>query len=175
MRLWSGGGSVQLTDSSMEIKVDGETALARQGNGAWSRSTTLAISLHRKGISWSYAQAAKNVVRHEPEVLETVAGPVQVTRYNFDIDGRAYALQMHEQMRQQAIKQGLPAGVQVALPKAFSELRGQGELWVGQDGLPLHQLVSLQFPPDESRYASSAKIAVDFLPLTTARRPSPVA
>ncbi|MCB0086349.1 MAG: hypothetical protein KDE54_00420 [Caldilineaceae bacterium] len=161
MRLWSGGGSVQLPESAVEMKIEGTTAQMRQGNGPWQEIDDFSNIFAPGGDFLSYTQFAKNAVRHGPERLETVAGPVEVTRYTFDIDGRAYALQMHAQMRQQALREGLPANVRLELPKQFSAMSGQGELWVGADGLPLRQVMHLQFPPDDNTISAS-EIAVTF-------------
>ncbi|MCB0159740.1 MAG: thrombospondin type 3 repeat-containing protein, partial [Caldilineaceae bacterium] len=41
-------------------------------------------------------------------------------------------------------------------------MTGTGELWVGDDGLPLRQVLSLTFPPDTRDYVTTAAITVDF-------------
>ncbi|MCB0086451.1 MAG: hypothetical protein KDE54_00930 [Caldilineaceae bacterium] len=162
LRLWSGGGSVQLPNSAAEMKVDGQTAMMRQGNGPWEEVDDFSGLFAPGGDFLGYTRAADNVVRHAPETVSTALGNVAITRYTFHINGRAFALQMQEQMRAQATRNGLPANVQVELPKIYAEMEGEGELWIGADGLPLRQLISLQFPPNRHDFASSAEIVVHF-------------
>ncbi|MEZ4664137.1 MAG: hypothetical protein R2911_41940 [Caldilineaceae bacterium] len=158
LRMWSGGGSVQLPNSAAEMQVDGQTAVMRQGNGPWQEVDDFSGLFAPDGDFLGYTRAATNVVRHAPEVVATALGNVKITRYTFDVDGRAFALQMHAQMRAQAIRNGLPATAQVELPQVYAEMEGQGELWVGADGLPLRQLIRLQFPPNRHDFASAAAI-----------------
>ncbi|MCB0095532.1 MAG: hypothetical protein KDE46_07405, partial [Caldilineaceae bacterium] len=162
MRLWSGGGSVQLPESAVEMKIADGAALARRGHEPWQEIDGFNNLFAPGGDFLSYTHAAKNVTRHGPERLETAMGPVDVTRFTFDVDGRAYALQMHQQMQQQALREGLPPNVRLEVPKLFSQMSGQGELWVGTNGLPLRQMMHLQFPADASSYRSSSAITVNF-------------
>ena len=57
---------------------------------------------------------------------------------------------------------GLPATIQLELPKVYADMTGTGELWVGADGMPLRQRFALQFPEDQHNYQAWAGISVDF-------------
>ena len=46
MRLWSDGGSVLAPESGIEIKVDGQTAMARKGAGNWDWLQSSALDLN---------------------------------------------------------------------------------------------------------------------------------
>ena len=47
------------------------------------------------------------------------------------------------------------------LPQMYAEMEGEGELWVGEDGLPIRQLIYLQFPNTASDQVE-ARIDVTF-------------
>jgi large repetitive protein len=162
LRMWSNGGSVLIPETGIEIKVDGETAVARQGKGAWEEIPNFSGLFAPDGDFTAYSQGAENVVRHEPEIQDTLLGPLEVTRYTYDINGRRLAEQMRGEMLQEAREEGLPAGIELELPRAYAGMSGQGELWVGADGLPLRQRLNLQYPEDAYKYASSATVTVDF-------------
>ncbi|MBP7962070.1 MAG: hypothetical protein KBG20_01155 [Caldilineaceae bacterium] len=92
---------------------------------------------------------------------ETRAG-LTYTRYAFRIDGPTFALsvraQLDEAMRQ---KGDVPPGVTFEAPAYYRDMTGSGELWVGEDGLPIRQILSLHFPEQNSELVS-AHIAVNF-------------
>ena len=162
LMLWTGGGSVQMPGTGVEMQIEGDQARARQGNGAWEEIDNFSGLFAPGGDFLAYTQAAQNVVRHAPELRATPLGDVRITRYTFDIDGRQFAIRMRKEMREQTVREGLPANVSMELPRVYAEMTGTGELWVGADGLPLRQTFSLAFPPDPHDYVATAEIAVDF-------------
>ncbi len=162
LRVWSGGGSVLAPETAVEVKVDGQTAQARKGGGAWEEIDDFSGLFAPNGDFMAYTRAAKNVVAHEPEVLNTIVGQILVTRYTFDIDGYEYAQQMRGQLREQAVRDGLPPGVELELPRMYTEMSGTGELLVGENGFPLRQEFALSFPESKDNYVASAQIRVDF-------------
>ena len=91
--------------------MTGDQAQARQGGGAWEDIDDFTGLFAPGGDFLAYTRAAEDVVRHAPETRTTPLGSVDVTRYTFDIDGRSFAIQMREQMRDQAMREGLPASV----------------------------------------------------------------
>ncbi|MEZ4678254.1 MAG: hypothetical protein R2932_28970 [Caldilineaceae bacterium] len=75
-----------------------------------------------------------------------------ITRYQFEIDGLQYAQLMRQEMESYLRAQGeLPAGITLGLVDKYVQMRGQGEIWVSQDGngneLPMRQMLRLSFPP----------------------------
>ncbi len=171
LRLWSEGGSVLLPESALEIKVDDQMAQARKGNGAWEEIEDFTGLFAPGGDFMAYTRAAENVITHPPEVRSTLLGDIEVIRYTFDINGYKFATQMRSRMTEQANREGLPPGVRLELPRMYKEMSGTGELWVGSDGLPLHQQFTLNFPPNQHGDATTADIIVnfsDFAPLPAA-------
>ena len=85
------------------------------------------------------------------------------TRYTFRIDGRSYARYLRDQMETYLADQGeLPIGVTLDLPKSYVDMTGDGEFWVGENGLPLRQILHLHFPPRPDEQEITADVTVDF-------------
>ncbi len=162
LSVWTAGGSVLAPETGLEVRITGDTAEARQGNGPWQEIENFTGLFAPGGDFLTYTRTAKNVINHGMELRSTVAGEFLVTRYTFDIDGRRMAERVRAQMTEQAIAGGLPATIQLELPKVYADMTGTGELWVGADGMPLRQRFALQFPEDQHNYQASAGISVDF-------------
>ncbi len=148
LTLWSQGGSVLDPGSGVEVRVDGDHAYARQGLRDWEEINDFTGLFAPQGDFMAYLAATRDVVKHEPE---TRAG-VTFTRYIFRVDGRAYATYLRDQLETRLAEQGeLPPGASLDLPKQYVDMTGAGELWVGDDGLPLRQILHLHFPPAPRR------------------------
>ena len=89
LTVWTSGGSVMDPASGVEVRVKGDTATARQGAGQWEEIEGFTGLFAPGGDLMAYTQAAKNVIAHGTTVRETPMGELAVTRYTFDIDGRA--------------------------------------------------------------------------------------
>lgn len=97
------------------------------------------------------------------------------TRYTFRIDGRSYARYMRDQMETYLADRGeLPIGVTLDLPKSYVDMTGDGELWVGEDGLPLRQILHLRFPQRADEQEITADVTVDFGFGDVARNEQPI-
>ena len=71
------------------------------------------------------------------------------TRYTFTIDGPRFAAYMRDQLRDQMIAAGkLPPNTTLELPKLFSDMSGQGQLWVGADGHGGHDWPGFCWQPE---------------------------
>ncbi|MCB0157620.1 MAG: thrombospondin type 3 repeat-containing protein, partial [Caldilineaceae bacterium] len=162
LTLWSNGGSALDPASGVEIRIDGDTARARQGSGPWEEIDDFTGLFAPGGDFMAYTRAATDVVQHPPTLRSTPLGDIMVTRYTFAIDGRRYAAQMLATMQAQAIAEGLPSHTHFDLPRFYRDMTGAGELLVGADGLPLQQSFTLHFPPSEDKYTTTAEIRVDF-------------
>ncbi len=162
LSIWTNGGSVLVPESGVEVRIDGDEAVARKGNGAWEEVEDFTGLFAPGGDFMAYVRAAENVVNHGAEIRSTVAGDIPVTLYTFDIDGRTIAEAMRAQLMEQARADGLPTNVHMELPKVYADMTGTGELWVGADGLPLRQKFELAFPPTPDDYATTARMTVDF-------------
>ncbi|MCE7988086.1 MAG: DUF11 domain-containing protein [Caldilinea sp. CFX5] len=165
MTLWSQGGSVLDRASGVEMKAEAGRLLARAPGEEWREISNFTDALIPQGDFTSFLVAATDV-----RLLDS-AQPTQspspnspsTTRYSYRIDGPAFAVYLRDRLRTQMIQRGeLTAESQLDLPQYFAEMQGTGELWVGADGLPLRQLVNLQFPPKDGHWIA-AKLDVSFV------------
>lgn len=162
LRIWSdsldNGGSILVPESGLEVQVvDGKTR-TRRGTGPWEESSSLTDGYAPQGDFLAYLAAMKDVTLLGSATRHGLA----YTRYGFQIDGPAFARYSRDQMQQALAARGdLPAGVQLELSPYNAAMTGDGELWVGADGLPLRQILRLRFPAERDEQLS-AQIAVNF-------------
>lgn len=158
LRLWTGAGSVQLPASAAAVRVRDDKTLIRQGDGAWKPAADMTGALAPRGDWMAYLAAVRDVEAHQPEQHAGIA----FTRYTFGLDGPTFAGFMRDQLAETMRRQGaLQPGASVELPQYYAQMRGEGELWVGRNGLPLRQVLHLRFP-EHGDEAVAADITVDF-------------
>ncbi|MCL5995588.1 MAG: hypothetical protein M1546_05970, partial [Chloroflexi bacterium] len=158
MTLWSQGGSVLDASSGVEVKVEGDHAAARQGAQDWQEIDNFTGLFAPQGDWMAFLAAATDVQR-----IEASGASSHAARYSFRIDGRSYAAYLRDQLEQQLAEQGeLPPGVELDLSTAYADMSGQGELWIGANGLPMRQILHLQFPPRPDEQANQADVTADF-------------
>jgi len=159
MQLWSDGGSVLQAGSGIGVKVAAGKTFVRQGQGDWQEKPDFSVdSLAPQGDFMAYLTALRNVQAHAPEQRNGI----QLTRYSFTVDGPAFAAYSHAQLEQTLRAKGeLPADMQLEVPRYYQEMTGDGELWIGADGLPLRQILNLQFPPQKDEQVQS-QMVTDF-------------
>jgi hypothetical protein len=129
MTLWSQSGTVQDKNSGAQIRIEGDTAYARQGNQPWEQINNFTGAFAPDNDFLGYLVAATNV---QDFGQETRAG-IQFTRLSFDIDGLAYAYVIRDQMQAEMAQRGeLLPGQELALPSIYEDMTGQGELWLDE-------------------------------------------
>ena len=101
-----------------------------------------------------YLAAAENVQR-----IAEVDDAAHFTRYSYDINGQRFAEHVRDQM--QAGGQ-IPAGMSLEPSPLLSDMSGQGELWVDEDGMPVRQIVDLDMPGVTDAYDARVHLVVDF-------------
>ena len=160
LTLWTEGGNILDAHSGLEVKVEDERVLARQGSGDWQEINNFTGLFAPDGDFMAFLSAAKEIASHGSE---TRAG-VPFSRYTFQVDGPGYAAYLRNQLeREMAAKGELPPGISLDLPRQYVDMTGTGELWLSQDGLPLRQLIHLSFPPSADQdHRLEAEIRVDF-------------
>ncbi len=146
LTLWSEGGSVLQAESGLSIRTEAGKTFARRGSSEWEEIEDFTGTLAPQGDFLAYLAAIKDVQAHPSEARNGIA----FTRYTFTIDSPRFATYMHEQMQAAMRARGeLPPGLHLEVPSYFRDMVGTGELWVGADGLPLRQILELQFPPQK--------------------------
>ncbi|MCK5070942.1 MAG: hypothetical protein KAR01_10385, partial [Desulfocapsa sp.] len=147
MKLWSGDGNVQQGQGAIEIKIQGEQSYGRVSDTQeWEEIDNITDIFAPDNDHLTYLTAAENVVQAGQE---TRVG-ITFTRYTFDINGPRYAEYMRNQMEDELRRKGeLPSGVNLAMSAVYTDMKASDELWVDANGLPLRQIMYLEFPPQQ--------------------------
>ncbi|MEY4174028.1 MAG: hypothetical protein RI900_1193, partial [Actinomycetota bacterium] len=147
------GGSVAGLDPVGVRVVDGVTS-QRRGSGEWVESGSSVAGVAPAGDFMAYLAAARDVVMAGSDSVDGRS----VTKYGFVLDGQTFEASMAKQVA--AAHQLNPKAP--AVPRqSYSGLSGSGELWVGADGLPVRQVLSLEYPATAAG-SVSVDINVDF-------------
>ncbi len=162
LRVWTDsladGGSILIPESGMDVQIaDGETQ-ARRGSGPWQSVDGFTDGYAPQGDFLAYLAAMKDVRTIGTESSHGLT----YTRYGFTVDGPAFALFSRNQMQEAMHASGeLPLNMQLAVSDYQAQMTGDGELWIGEDGLPLRQILRLHFPAQEGKQIS-AQITANF-------------
>jgi hypothetical protein len=149
LTLWSEGGNVLDTATGIEVRVEDDRAYARRGVEAWQEVNDFTGLFAPDGDFLAYLAATKDIAElgTETRALPFKKKAITFTRYTFEVDGPSFAAHVRDRMEQELAEKGeLPPGVDLDLPRAYADMSGEGELWVGEDGLPLRQIIHLEFP-----------------------------
>ena len=158
LTLWADGGTRLDKASGTSIRSEHGKTYARRAGSEWKEIDDFTGSIAPQGDFLGYLSAIKDV---QPLGEETRNG-IAFSRYAFNIDSSRFAEYMHQQLEEAMRARGeLPPGVQLQAPAYFRDMVGSGELWVGQDGLPLRQILTLQFPAQNDEELHS-QIVVNF-------------
>jgi len=161
MKLWGQGRAGQ----ALEVKVENGQAFGRtSATENWSEIDNPADIFAPGGDPLGFLVAAENIRQlTSDDTLETATVTGQapdpgmpdrwtgknLNRYAFDINGRQYAEYMRLQMQDYMRRQGeLPPGVTLGLTRQYVDMKAQGEIWLNEEGLPVRQLIHLEFPPE---------------------------
>jgi hypothetical protein len=174
--LWSEGGNVLDASSGTQVRVEGEHAYVRQGDAPWEEIDDFTTSFAPDSDFLAFLSGAKNIQLVDPSTssplfqdtsLEfdrtTFSSMKGVLLYTFEVDGPGFARYLRDNLQKSWERQGkLPPGVALELSRQYTEMTGQGELWIGPDGLPLGQTIRVQFPPGDDGYQVQVDIQVAF-------------
>ena len=158
MTLWTEGGSVAQPNSGVGVKVEKGQSYIRQGDGAWQAADNLLEGIAPGGDFLAFLTAVRAVQVGDTEQR---AG-INFTRYRFTLDGPTLAAHLRQQTEAALRRQGeLPPGINLESSPYYRDMIGDGELWVRSDGLPLRQILNLQFPEQRDEYVNT-QITTDF-------------
>jgi len=85
-----------------------------------------------------------------------------VSRFAFRVDGSRLAQIYAEKVADELRRAAQVPDLDVTLPAAVAGTVGTGELWVGENGLPLRQVLDLDLPAASDYYAARAHIVIDY-------------
>lgn len=141
------------------MKVENGKTFVRQGMRDWQEKPDFsADGIAPQGDFMAFLAAVRDVKANAPEQR---AG-IHFTRYSFTINGPAFAIYIRDRMEELLRAKGeLPSAMQLDIPTYYRDMTGDGELWIGENGLPLRQLLTLQFPEQKDQQVH-AQITVNF-------------
>ncbi len=167
--LWQNSGSVMNSQDGLEIKIEEGKAWGRTIGAEWQPIDSFSVSSFAPGNdAASFLASARNVRLKEYIALDMSPVEGKTTQfksahYTFDMDSNRYATYMRDQMAAELQRAGkLPAGMHLNLSDEYRKMVGSGEVWVGEDGLPLRMTIKMKFPPTKSGERVEAHLSTDF-------------
>jgi subtilisin-like proprotein convertase family protein len=168
LKLYQGG--LNAASDALEIRVQDKEAFGRTGDGAWEKLSGATDVFAPNQDPLAYLAAAQDIVKvgSDTRDLPSVQGgaaPLTFERYAFQVNGVAFADYMRSQMEGDLTARGeLPVGVGLDRARTYVDMKGNGELWINADGLPLRQILHLNFPPEAfgPRESVEVEITTDF-------------
>ena len=91
----TGGGSLLIPDSGLQVESADGVTRARRGNGDWETIDSFADGFAPQGDFLSYLVAASEVTELEEEVRQDI----HFRRFAFDVDGPVFASYLRDQMQ----------------------------------------------------------------------------
>jgi len=101
LALWSRGGSVLDAEDRVEMRIEGDRVMARQGDGAWEEAPDVTGWLAPQGDLMAFLAATKSAL----DLGEATHNGVTIHRYAFDLDGPRFAEYVRVEM-ERALRDG---------------------------------------------------------------------
>ena len=172
--LVSGNGQGQV----LELKLEQGLSYGRlKADDSWQEMDHESDLFAPGGDPLGYLNAAENIrlldghqysaqaedldsVLDNPYILQAASSEI----YTFDLNSLKYASFMRDQMEAQLRQQGeLPVGVDLGMAETYLNMEGRGEIWLNERGLPVLQIIELDFPPERGALDRvEAKITTTF-------------
>ncbi len=157
--LWD-ESSGQGPQDALHMRMEGERAYGRCPTcDAWEEIDDFRGALFPGSDMMVYLTGAKQVTA---QGNESRLG-IRFTRYSFEVDGPAFGDHMRQQMEDYLRANGeLPGNITLDVARQYTDMVGQGEIWITEDGLPLRLAVHLEFPTGANGDWIEAEIRHDF-------------
>lgn len=158
LAMWTDGGSVVSETPTMTMRIDDGVTSIKHGLGEWAETGATDSIVAPDGDLMGYLVAARDVER----VGTNQRGDESFTRYRFTLDGPAFAASVRDHLEDTMRGRGeLSPAARLELPAAYVGMVGKGELWVDDRGLPLRQILAIEFPVTGDEQVT-AQITADF-------------
>jgi uncharacterized repeat protein (TIGR01451 family) len=147
---------------ALELKVEGGQAFGRiNATAEWTEIPNPTDIFAPGGDPLGFLVAAENVRESANEQMGEWANDgdnilihkfaySHIRIFSFDINSPRYAEYMRTQLEGAMRERGeLPPGVTLDLIRQFAGMTGHGQIWVNDGGLPVYQVIHLEFPPEK--------------------------
>ncbi|MEM7332006.1 MAG: hypothetical protein AAF490_07935, partial [Chloroflexota bacterium] len=150
LNLWTDGNAIQL-------RIQEGVSYGRTGvDDAWIELDEATLLFAPGNDLTGFAYAAVNVEevenwRNDSELDTVTAVRVMdaATMFTFEISGPRFAEYMRRQNEAQMHQSGeLQPNLELQQLDHLVDMTGQGQLWVSADGLPLYQIINVEFPAE---------------------------
>lgn len=135
--------------------VDGK-AEARDQQGNW-HPLSQGIDGVQMSAAGNNSLALLNAASNIRNLGSDSRAGIEFTRYSFDLSGPALARQLVD-----AAQRGHASLSQISSISQMLDMSGTGELWIGSDGLPLRQILHINYVQPNSDLATEATLTTTF-------------
>ncbi len=169
MAMYTGDAAVGAQKEDWELLVKEGQAFGRTQGQDWQKVDNFSDMFAPGGDPLGFLAAAKNIQEMGTfqVAVPSTSNPAETqmvvyTRYSYEVNGPAFARYMRDLTEEQLRETGkLPRSMKLDTARQYVLMTGSGEIWVDAEGLPLRQVISLEFPPDAYNQMS-AYITTDF-------------
>ncbi|MEM7345968.1 MAG: hypothetical protein AAF485_17145 [Chloroflexota bacterium] len=149
---------------AVEMKVEAGKAYGRhEGIEEWTVLEDSGQVISSGGDPLGFLVAMENVQAiDDDEAVQTLGSdfttsefvtPEAYKRYTFEINGAKYAQYIADQLEAQLQQSGeLPAGLNLGMAEQYMSMKAHGEIWLDEAGLPVRQVLHMEFPAEPNAY-----------------------
>lgn len=162
MAVWPGDLASFSAEAAEQVRVVGNQSFRRDpASGAWVADPGTVTAFDPSANTLAFLLAAKQV---QPLAVPSALPHLQgLAGYAFQVDGPAFAEHIRAQLEGYLRANGdLPPGLSLSVPALYAEMRGEGQVWLSAEGLPVRVAVSAEFPQQANGERVLARFATDY-------------
>ena len=152
--VWSGDQPDSSTAPTMEVRVVDGVTEQRTAASEWKTVVGASPTLAPGGDALGFLAGARQVT----DLGTQQRAGESVHRYGFVLDGTALSSTMLDALRSRG---AVTPGNRVSASSPYREMTGSGELWVGESGLPVRQILTVEYAATTGGH-TTAHMNVDF-------------
>jgi hypothetical protein len=158
-KLWTGDGNRTNAASAIELRSINGVIEQRTSTGTWQPTQFSLGTLAPNSDIMAYLPAARNISAGERDQR----GGIDFTRYTFTIDRYALAENIRAELIEENLRRGLPPrDIPLTTINEVLNIEAHGELWIGQDGLPIRQIINMIQHDTQKGVSHASVITTDF-------------
>ncbi|MHB8133097.1 MAG: LamG-like jellyroll fold domain-containing protein [Anaerolineaceae bacterium] len=169
MRLFQDSSSLTDKSDSIEIRIENGETHGRSQDSEWIKLDTFSTEGFAPGNDFSsFLTSATNVkyIKSEKRNITEKNGQrnsILVNHFSFNIDSPRFAVYMRDQMVKEYQRAGkLPLGMELSISDEYRNMVSKGEVWISEDGYPIHMEISMLMPQEENGEQVEALVKTDF-------------